>query len=281
MADKPTIYEPDNSIRQGYFSTFGEISVEFIKNRWLMTQLFKREFFSMYRQSFVGVFWAFIMPLISVSTFIILNRAGIFAVGDMTVPYPLFAITGIAFWQLFSSGINGCSNALVKAESMLTKINFSKKSLVISSVGQAVVSFGVQILLALALYGYYHIVPSWVLLLLPLLALPILILSVGVGLILSLLNGILRDIGNMMTVFLSFIMFLTPILYVRPASGFLATFTHYNILYYLTSLPRDFILTGKMSSGLDFLIATIIAVIVFIICLFAFHLTETRVAERI
>jgi len=65
MAEPITIttYEPDNSLKKGYLSIFKEIFNEIKKNRWLTYQLFKRDFFAIYKQSFIGVFWAvFIVP---------------------------------------------------------------------------------------------------------------------------------------------------------------------------------------------------------------------------
>ncbi len=141
MTEIITTYEPDNSLKKGYLSIVSEIFNELKKNRWLTYQLFKRDFFAVYKQSFVGILWALIIPLVSVGTFIILNRSGIFTIGDIDVPYPIYAILGMAFWQLFSTGLIASSNSLVKAGSMIVKINFSKKALVIASTGQSLISF--------------------------------------------------------------------------------------------------------------------------------------------
>jgi len=137
MTEIITTYEPDNSLKKGYLSIFSEIFNEIKKNRWLTYQLFKRDFFAIYKQSFIGILWALIIPLVSVGTFIILYRSGIFTIGDINVPYPIYAILGMAFWQLFSTGLVAASNSLVKAGSMIVKINFSKKALVIASTGQS------------------------------------------------------------------------------------------------------------------------------------------------
>lgn len=274
-------YEPDNSLKKGYLSIFSEIFNELKKNRWLTQQLFKRDFFALYKQSFIGVFWAFIIPFISVGTFIILNRSGVFFVGKIDVPYPIYAIVGLAFWQLFSTGLIAGSNSLVKAGSMIVKINFSKKSLVIASCGQSIVSFLIQIILVGILFACYRITPNIATLLIPIAIIPIMLLTLGLGFILSLLNGVMRDIGNILSIFVTFLMFLTPVLYARPTTGILTHITRYNPLYYLVSAPRDLVLTGMISEWKGFLIASIVSFIVFIICLVAFHLTETRVAERI
>jgi len=281
MPEIITTYEPDNSLKKGYLSIFSEILNEFKKNKWLTYQLFKRDFFALYKQSFIGVLWAFIIPLVSVGTFIILNRSGIFSIGDINVPYPIYAIFGMAFWQLFSTGLITSSNSLVKAGSMIVKINFSKKSLVIASAGQSIVSFLIQITLVIILFIYYKITPSSAILLIPIFMIPIMLLTIGLGFIFSLLNGIVRDIGNILSILMTFLMFLTPILYAKPSTGILARITNYNPLYYLTSVPRELALTGTISEWKGFLISSTISIFIFIICLIVFHLTETRVAERI
>jgi len=229
----------------------------------------------------MGFLWAFIVPMVSVGSFIVLSNAGLFQIGHIDVPYPIYAILGMAFWQLFSMGLIASTNSLVLAGSMITKINFSKKSLVIASVGQSVISFAVQMGLVCLLFVYFRRMPDPAILLMPLLMLPIILLTLGMGFILSLLNGIMRDTGSVITLLMTFLMFLTPILYVRPSSGMLAAVTSYNPLYYLISSMREMILTGTISEPLGFALSTALSMAIFAISLVIFHLTETRVAERI
>jgi len=274
-------YEPDNALKQGYFLIFKNIIIELKKNRWLIYQLFMRDFLSMYKQSVIGFLWAILVPLVSVGTFIVLNKSGVFNVGKMEIPYPIFAISGIALWQLFTTGIISGANSLVKAGSMIAKINFSKKSLVIASTGQAFIAFIVQFFLLSILLIVYGISPDIKIILLPILIIPIIFLTLGLSFILSVLNGIIRDIGNALSIFLTFFMFLTPILYVKPDSGFLANISEANPMYYLVTFPRDIILFGHSDNFLGYLYSSLFAVIIFVICILVFHLTETRVAERI
>lgn len=281
MSETITIYEPDNSLKKGYFSMFNEIYSEFSQSKWLTYQLFKRNFLTIYKQSFIGILWALIIPLVSVGTFVVLNSAGIFVIGDINAPYPIYAVLGMSFWQLFATGLVASSNSLVSAGSMIAKINFSKKALVIASMGQSIVSFLIQFTLVCILFVYYGFTPSIAILLIPVFIIPILLLTLGLGFIFALLNGIMRDIGNTISMLITFLMFLTPVLYAKPVSGALAQVTNYNLLYYLVSAPRDIVLNGTIPEWNGFLIATAISFIIFTICLIVFHLTETRVAERI
>jgi lipopolysaccharide transport system permease protein len=274
-------YEPDNSIKMGFGGILGQIIREFMDNRWLTYQLFKRDFSSLYKQSAVGVLWALIIPIVSVSAFIVLNNSGIFSTGVMNVPYPIFAVLGISFWQLFSAGLIACTNSLAEAGSMIKIISFSKKSLVIASAGRAIVSFGVQIILMIALFIWFRRMPHWGICLLPLFMLPLLILMIGLGFILSLLNAVMRDIGNAMSVLMTFVMFLTPVLYVKPQQGFLSRMTQWNPLHYLISTPREFILSGYFTDAREYFFSVLFSVVVFLFCSVIFHLTETKITERV
>ncbi|MEJ2568278.1 MAG: ABC transporter permease, partial [candidate division WOR-3 bacterium] len=276
-----TTYEPDNLIKKGYISLWKEIIWELTHNKWLTFQLFKKDFFSIYKQSLVGVFWAFIFPIVSVGIFIILNRSGIFNAGKIEVPYPVYAIIGMAFWQLFSTGLVTASNSLVKAGSMLVKINFSKKSLVFSSAAQSLIPFIVQIVLVAVLFLVYQVYPSIKILFIPLLMIPILFLTLGLGFILSIFNSIVRDVSNALSVFMTFLLFLTPVLYAKPKIGALVPLTRFNPLYYLISVPRELILKGTIREWKGYLLSIGLSFLVFVVGLVIFHLTETRITERL
>jgi lipopolysaccharide transport system permease protein len=276
-----TTYEPDNSIKKGYISLWKEIFLELKHNKWLIYQLFKRDFFTIYKQSLGGVLWAFVVPIMSIIIFIILNNSGIFNFGEIEVPYPIYAILGMAFWQLFSTGLISISNSLVKAGSMLVKINFSKKSLVIASASQSLVPFIVQFVLVCLLFFVYGVSPSIQILLFPVFMIPIILFTLGFGFIFSLFNSVIRDISNALSILMTFLMFMTPVLYAKPKIGILIPITKVNPLYYLISMPREFILKGTMNEWKGYLLSVGIAFFAFTIGLIFFHFTETRVTERI
>jgi lipopolysaccharide transport system permease protein len=276
-----TTYEPDNSLKKGYLSIFAEIFHDIKSNRWLTYQLFKRDFLAIYKQTFVGVIWLVIIPFANVVLFATLGKAGILNTGKIAVPYSIFAVSGIIFWQLFSSCIMASSNALVNAGAMIVKINFSKKSLVIASMGQSILAFFVQAVFLTLLFILCGVKPHVTILLIPLLAIPVVLLALGLGFIVSLLNGIFRDVANVLAFCMTFLMFITPIFYIRPDNGLLAKVTQFNLLYYLISVPRDIVLFETTLEWNGFCISSIIAVFIFAVCLLVFHLTETRIAERV
>jgi lipopolysaccharide transport system permease protein len=235
MSTAEVTYEPDNSLKKGYLRIFTDIVHEISSNKWLIYQLFRRDFFTVYSQSIFGILWAFIVPLVSVATFVVLNSSGVLNFGTVSVAYPVYALLGLAFWQLFSTGLVAGSTALVKAGPMIVKINFSKKALVIASMGQTLVSFLIQFAMALVAFAAFGVWPNFAILLFPIFVLPILLLALGLSFIFSILNGVARDIGNLLPILMTFLLFLTPVMYAAPKTALLASITTYNPLYYWCS----------------------------------------------
>jgi lipopolysaccharide transport system permease protein len=274
-------YEPDNSTKGGYSSLCKEIMIDISANRWLTYQLFRRDFLAAYKQTVIGALWSIFIPLISVGMFILLNNAGIINVGNTHTPYPIYATLGLIFWQVFSSGVMASSNSLVNAGSMIVKINCSKKSFVIASIGQSMLSFFIQLILLGILFATYRITPQLTIIFFPLLIIPVVTLVLALGFVLSLLNGVIRDVGSILSVLLSFLMLLTPVFYVKPLTGLLADISRINPLYYLVSVPRDIILTGFTVEWTGYILSVCMSIMALVVSILIFHLTETRVAERI
>lgn len=282
MNQPPVVtYEPDNSLKKGYFQIFSEIASEIISNRWLTYQLFRRSFFAMYKQSFLGVLWIVILPIVNVGVFAVLNNSGIFNIGKLQVPYPIYAIAGMAFWQVFAVGLGSSANALTAAGNMITRINFSKKSLVFAPMGRTIVSFLIQLALVGILMVYYRIIPGPGILLVPLVVFAIILLTLGLGLLVSVMNALVNDIGNILSLAITFLMYLTPVLYAKPKIGILSEVTQYNPMYHFVSAGRDLILSGRINDVNGFLCSAAFSAVLFAVALVIFHLTETRIAERI
>lgn len=278
--EKIVTYEPDNDLKKGYFALLKEIATEIRDNRWLTYQLFKRDFFATYKQSFFGVFWAFILPFVSMGTFIMLNISGVLSTGDIKIPYPIYSLLGLCFWNIFSSGLTSSTDSLLRAGDMLTKINFSKKSLVFASLGSTLISFLLQVVVVAVLFFIYKIYPKPSLFFAPLIILPLLFLTAGFGMLLSILNIITRDVGRLLPMLVTFLMFLTPVLYEKPKLGILSDVTKYNPFYYFILSARDLAFKGRLSEPAGFYFSCAVSLLIFLAALLVFHLTETRITER-
>ena len=275
---KNEIYEPNKYLKLGikiWPTMFGELR----DCKDLIWHLFKRDITAKYKQSIFGCLWALIMPFIAIGTFMYLNRAGIFNIGDVGIPYPVYALIGLSVFQLFSTGLVAGCNSLVSAGDMITKINFPRESLVIASLAQTIFEFVIKLILIVLFFIIYRFVPSWHIIFLPLVIMPVIILTLGLSLILSLLNGILRDTANVVSLLMSFLMFLTPVLYPVPQKQ--SYLFNLNPLTPLISAPRDIIAYGAIQKPVEYGVASAIAILIFFIAWRIFHLVETKIPERI
>lgn len=281
MTEKITVYEPDKFIRLGFFTVWREMVLNLVMSKELIWRLFLRDFSAKYRQSILGIIWAVINPILTVSIFIFLNRAGILNIGETSAPYPIFALIGISIYGILSTGLSVSSNSIIGAGSMVVKINFPKISLVIASMGQAIMDFLIRAILVIILLIIYRFIPSWTFMFFPFVLLPLILLTLGLGLILSLLASVLRDIIHLVSFLTSLLLFMVPALYPAPQSGILADLNRWNPLSHLITANRDIIISGGLTDPFGFLWASVVSILIFLVSWRIFFLSETRIAERV
>ena len=276
-----TVYEPDRFIKMGSFASWKEMAISLFQSRELIWRLFVRDFSAKYRQSLLGILWALLNPIITVGIFVFLNRAGILNIGETSVPYPVFALIGLSIYGIFATGLSVCSNSIIGAGSMVVKINFPKISLVIASMGQSVVDFLVRLALVIILFIIYGIAPQWTFLIFPFTVLPLVLLTLGLGLILSLLAGVFRDVIHLVSFFTTLFLFMMPVLYPAPPAGIFAALNAWNPLSHLIVGCRDILISGSFSDSHSFLWASAFSIFLFLISWRIFFISESRIAERV
>lgn len=277
------IYSPNNIYRQGFLAILKKMVSNIIHSRELIWQLFLRDLKAKYKQSLLGWLWVLLMPTMTIATFLILNVAGVIMIRieEIAVPYLIFGLLGISFWQLFANGWATLTGSVAAAGSLVSQINFPREALIISALGQVMVDFLIRLVLVVIIYGFYGLSPSIWFLLLPLYLLPLLLLTLGFGFITSLLSVIIRDTGHFISIGMNFFLFLMPIMYTVPEKSLSVIFNQYNPLFLLINTPREIIISGTIKYPLEFFLSSIIALIVFLIGWFVFYISQPKLTERI
>lgn len=168
-----------------------------------------------YKQTLLGASWAVLRPFLTMVVFSIFfgKLAGVPSDG---VPYPIFSFTALLPWELFAASLTVAAHSLVQNRHMITKIYFPRLILPLSAILAGVVDFLIAFVVLVGMMMYYRFTPTVNAWTLPLFLLLALVTALGVGLWLSALNVLYRDI-NYVTPFLTqFWLFITPIAY--PAS---------------------------------------------------------------
>jgi lipopolysaccharide transport system permease protein len=279
--NKIQVYSAESIYKKGLFNIFKEMIFNLIEQKELIWQLFLRDFKVRYKQSLLGWAWIFLMPLITMGTFLLLNISGVIRIGEIPVPYPIFGLLGFSLWQAFSNGWPVLTRSITSGGALISQVSFPREVLVIAPIGQIIVDFLIRLSLVLLVYLIYGLSPSIYFLFFPLYLLPIFLLTLGLGFLTAILEVIIRDTQNFINVGVSFFLFLMPIMYTMPEKGFLAKVNRYNPIYFLIDTPRSIIISGTIKNPLEFLLASILAFLVFLIGWFIFYISQTKLAERI
>ena len=98
----------------------------------------------------------------------------------------------------------------------------------------------------------------------PLVIVPILLLTLGIGFIISILNAIVRDTGHLLSIVMTLLMYVTPVLYAKPEFGIISLITKYNPMYYMISERRDLFLQGIINDMQGFIWSVVGSCILFV-----------------
>lgn len=166
-----------------------------------------------YKQTVLGGAWAVIQPFMTMIVFTVFF--GILAkVPSDGVPYPVFAYTALVPWTYFANSLTQASNSTVFARGLVDKVYFPRVILPVAAMVSGLVDFAIAFVVLLGLLLYYGMFPTLSnLLLLPALMLFAIITSLGVGLWLSTLNVLYRDVAFVAPFILQFWLFATPVAY--------------------------------------------------------------------
>ena len=166
-----------------------------------------------YKQTVMGAAWAVINPLVNMIVFQVVfgSFAGMQPEGN--IPGPIFRFTALLPWGLFSKALSSASRSMLSNRSMITKVYFPRLIIPLASVLGGLVDFGISFLVLLGMMVYYGLLPNWNILALPLVVLLALIAALGVGLWLSALNVLYRDVGYILPVLTQLLLFISPVGY--------------------------------------------------------------------
>jgi lipopolysaccharide transport system permease protein len=254
---------------------------EFWRYRELLYFFAWRDIKVRYRQAAFGAGWAVIQPLLTMIIFtIIFGRMA--HMSSEGIPYPIFCYCALVPWTYFSSVLGVASVSLINNESLLTKVYFPRFFLPAGAVLAGFLDFIIASLLLIVLMFYYHVRPSWSLLVSPFIIVVMVLLTAGVSMFLAAANVRYRDVKYGLPFLIQIWMFATPIIY--PATMIPARFRPILALNpfwgivdgfracLFPGLPFDFTLIGT-SLG--------VGIVVFLTGAFYFDRTEKSFADVI
>ncbi|OMP31325.1 hypothetical protein BKM32_08825 [Mangrovimonas sp. DI 80] len=250
------MYQRKRKIKPG--KLLKESLKDVVSSRFLSKQLAVRDIKALYRQSFLGVFWAFITPIMTALVWILLRQSGTVTLSETGVPYPIFVFSGTLIWSILVETINAPMANTNAARGILTKINFPKEALVVSGIYKLLFNSTIKIGVLLLFLLVYGLTFTWHMLLFPLAVLGAVVFGTALGLLITPLGLLYKDIGKIVAFGMQFLMYATPVVYAIPKEGIMRTLMEVNPLTPLVTVPRDLLL-GGMPQYMGYFGAVIVA----------------------
>ena len=147
--------------------------------RELMFILAWRDVSVRYKQTVVGIVWAFIRPFLTMIVFTVLFGHIAKVQTDTAVPYALVVIGGLLPWTLFASVLGDASNSVITNANLISKVYFPRLIVPLATVLVTLIDFAVSLSILAGLMIWYGVVPGWQILLLPAFAALALLASLG------------------------------------------------------------------------------------------------------
>ncbi|MFI8482088.1 ABC transporter permease [Pseudomonas sp. NPDC078700] len=242
----------------------------------------KREFQTRYQNSLLGAAWAVLNPLSMIIVYTVifsqLMKARLPGV-DNGLAYGIYLCAGILTWGFFAEVIGRSQSVFLEHANLIKKLSFPRICLPLIVVLNAGVNFAIIFAIFLSFLLATQNFPGWVVVaVIPLVMIQVLF-SIGLGIMLGVLNVFFRDVGQFVGIFLQFWFWFTPIVY--PASilpDWVKPLLAANPMVPLISAYQGIFVYGRWPEWSSLIPTLIIAGV---LCLLAMRLFRKRSGEMV
>ncbi len=234
-----------------------------------------------FKRSNIGITWLFIAPIFSVIMWVFFNSAGILDPGDTGIPYPAYVLLSSSIWGFFVGMYQKASNILISRRNMIITTHFPHEVLVVERALVHLIRFIIPFLINIIVLLLFGVRFNLIALIFPFTLLPLMILGIAIGLIVSLLRVVAVDIAKIFDSGIGFLMFLTPVIYAPKIDiSWLSPIIKFNPLTYLIGFSRNVLTQGNFYEPVPWAICTLLSLIFLLIVVRIFFIAESKVVER-
>src|SRR3982751_6797603 len=124
------------------------IYADLLRYRELFANLFRRDFHAKYKGSLLGVVWSLLNPLVLLGVYLIVFGL----LFPPTIPhYPLYLLAGLSCWIFFATSMQASARSLVDSAELIKKVRFPRQLVALSTIATQAVTFGVMMVILIAL----------------------------------------------------------------------------------------------------------------------------------
>ena len=165
-----------------------------------------------YKQTAIGVLWAILQPVLTTVIFTILF-SNFARFQTETIPYPLFALSGLLIWLYVHTSITLAANSFVGNANLVTKVYFPRLIVPIAATLAGLSDLIFSFVLLIILMIFYHVSLTWQIFFAPVFFLLAILQTIAFGTLFSALNVRFRDVKFALPFALQVWMIISPVFY--------------------------------------------------------------------
>lgn len=249
------------------------------KYRELLKTNVKKEIRGRYKNSFLGILWSFLNPLLQLAVYSVIFGA-LLAGGDKT--YHIYICVALIPWTYFTTTISQAAFTIIGNGDIIKKVYFPREILPISVVTSGAVNFLISTIIILAFVLGAGLGLTKYIILYPFVLLIQYILLLGISFIVSSITVYFRDLEHIIGVVLMAAFYATPIVYrLSDLPANLQVIMQLNPMTHLINAYRDIFYYHQMPDMKILLILLGISVILTVIGYFIFKKLQKGFAEEL
>lgn len=186
---------------------------ELNNNKRLIWNLAKNDFKTKYAGSYLGIFWAFVQPIITVLTYWFVFQVGFRSAPMNNFPFLLWLVVGLVPWFFFAEGIINATNAMIEYSYLVKKVVFKISILPIVKIVSAFFVHMFFIIFTIVLFTIYGYPPTIYVVQILYYTLCTFILVLGISYATSAVIVFFKDLGQIVAIVLQVGVWFTPIMW--------------------------------------------------------------------
>ncbi len=281
MEKEIKIYKPNSRHGLGFFQAWIIMIKNIFISREFIFQIMKRDFLAVYKKTFLGVAWIVITPIFGILSWVFMQMTGILRPGETGIPYPAYVMIGSSIWGLFAGLVNSSAQTLKAGAELIMQVDYPHEALLVQQAAQQLATFIISFIVIIIVLSIFRIFPSWKIVFLPFVIIPVFFLASSIGLICSMISVITIEINGVINGSLGLLFFLTPIVYSNEVdSQVVKLIIKWNPLTYIVCSVRDMIIYGRLYDTNGYIISSVLSVILFLFSWRLFFISEKTLVER-
>lgn len=252
---------------------------ELYKYRELLKTNVKKEVRGRYKNSFLGVLWSFLNPLLQLAVYSIIFGS---LLGDGNPTYHIYVCVALIPWTFFTSAIQQADFTVIANGNIIQKVYFPREILPISVVTSGAINFVISTLIIVALCLLSGLGLTWYVLLYPIVLLVQYVLILGISFIVSAITVYIRDLEHIIGVILMAAFYATPVVYkIEQLPANLQIIMQLNPMTHIINAYRDIFYYQQMPDFVNLGILFAISIVLLIGGYHIFHKLQKGFAEQL